>query len=120
MDFSECSCSGKSLGRLLQPAIMAVLAREPVHGYLIAQRLEQMAMFKSRPPDHTGIYRLLKSMEEHGLVASTWDLADSGPAKRRFELTARGKGCLARWTQTLADYRKAIGDLLEVLEHVHS
>ena len=90
MDFTECPCSGKWLGRLLHPAVMAVLAEAPLHGYRIAQRLEEMAMFKNQPPDHGGIYRLLKSMEDDGFVVAAWDLTESGPAKRRYELTADG------------------------------
>ena len=116
MDFSKCACSGRSLGRLLQPAIMAVLAREPVHGYRILQRLQEMDMFKGHPPDATGVYRFLRSMETDGLVTSTWDLADSGPARRRFELTADGEACLARWVETLKGYQRAVGELLAVLK----
>src|SRR5215207_3071991 len=90
MDLDQCACSGKSLGRLVQPAIMAVLAEQAVHGYLIIQRLAEMEMFRCGPPDPTGVYRVLRSMEEDGLVVSTWDFGDSGQAKRRFELTADG------------------------------
>lgn len=116
MDFSQCSCSGKSLARLVRPAIMAVLARQAVHGYEIARRLAEMAMFDGQPPDPTGIYRALHSMEQEGLVASTWDLADSGPAKRRFELTPEGRKCLARWRRTLEDYAEAIAELLTAIK----
>jgi DNA-binding PadR family transcriptional regulator len=91
---------------------MGVLAETPLHGYRIAQRLEGMAMFKDQPPDHGGIYRLLKAMEEDGLVVSTWDLSESGPAKRRYELTAEGRACLARWVRTLESYAQAVVEVL--------
>jgi len=119
MDYNHCSCSGKSLARLLQPAVMAVLAGEALHGYLIAQRLKRMKMFKDRQPDPTGLYRLLKSMEEDGLVKYEWDLADSGPAKRRYELTADGYDCLAQWTHTLTDYNQALAELLKVIKKLN-
>ena len=118
MDFSQCACSGKTLGRLLRPAIMAVLAKEAVHGYLVMQRLEQMDMFKGHPPDATGVYRLLKSMEDDGLVSSAWDLADSGPARRIFKLTADGHACLQEWLRTLRRYRDAMDELLDLLDEV--
>ena len=118
MDFSQCSCSGKSLNRLLQPAVMAVLAKEAVHGYLISQRLRQMTMFSAQPPHPTGIYRLLKSMENAGLVVSTWDLGDTGPAKRRYRLTRQGKNCLATWIQTLEEYEQAVAELLATLREI--
>ena len=84
MDFDQCPCSGRTLARLLQPAAMVVLAAEPLHGYRVAERLRSLAMFQGRRPDPTGLYRLLKSMEEDGLVVAAWDLADRGPARRRY------------------------------------
>lgn len=116
LDFDGCSCSGKSLSRLLQPAVMAVLAEEPLHGYAIARRLEEMAPFRDPPPDPTGLYRLLKNMEEDGLVVSNWDLADSGPAKRLFSLTADGRECLRLWAQTLQRYHADIQSLLTLIQ----
>lgn len=116
MDFTECACSGKTLGRLLKPAIMGLLAQESMHGYLLVQRLTAMAMFNGQPPDPTGVYRILRNMEEDELVVSSWDFADSGPARRRFELTKDGRACLKRWMQTLEEYAVAIRDLLEAIK----
>jgi DNA-binding PadR family transcriptional regulator len=112
MDFDDCPCSGKTLARLLQPAVMMVLAQEPLHGYRLVQRLGELVMFRAQSPDPTGVYRLLKAMEEQGYVTSAWELADSGPAKRRFALTRAGRACLTRWTQTLEVYEAAVADLL--------
>ena len=111
-DLDQCPCSGKSLARLLQPAVMAVLAREPLHGYVILQRLRDRPMFRHQGPDVTGVYRLLKEMAKRGLVKASWDLATSGPAKRRFELTASGRACLGRWIATLRHYQESVSDLL--------
>lgn len=118
MDMNQCACSGKSLGRLLQPAIMALLAQEPLHGYLLVQRLAEMAMFRGQSPDPTGVYRTLRSMEEDGLVSSTWDFGDTGPARRRFELTRDGHACLDQWVCTLKQYAAAIDDLLNFMKPV--
>jgi PadR family transcriptional regulator, regulatory protein PadR len=112
MNLDQCSCSGKHLVRLLRPAIMGILAREPVHGYLLAQRLKAMAMFRGQALDPTGMYRHLKSMEDEGLVASSWDLAEAGPARRRYALTAEGRECLTLWTETLEAYRDSVIEIL--------
>lgn len=113
MDFDQCPCSGKSLARLIQPAVMAALAAgEPLHGYVILQRLRGMAMFRDQGPDATGLYRLLHTMEQDGLVSAAWDVSARGPAKRRYALTADGRACLGRWVGTLRTYQAAIGDLL--------
>jgi DNA-binding PadR family transcriptional regulator len=116
MDFAECACSGKTLGKLLRPGIMAVLANGPLHGYRIAQRLKTLSLFAEGEPDHAGIYRALKTMEEEGYVSSKWDLGESGPARRRYALTRTGKQCLATWLKTIREYRDAIVDLLRFAE----
>jgi DNA-binding PadR family transcriptional regulator len=55
---------------------------------------------------------MLRIMEKRGLVVSSWDLSDSGPAKRLYRLTLEGRQCLSRWVKTLAVYHRAIGGLL--------
>ena len=112
MNFTRCACSGKTLARLLQPAVMAVLAEGPLHGYLVAQRLRSLAMFADQPADHAGLYRLLRAMEAKGLVTAAWDVSRAGPAKRRYALSAAGRACLARWIDTLATYQAAVAELL--------
>jgi DNA-binding PadR family transcriptional regulator len=116
MDFGECACSGKTLGKLLRPGIMAVLANGPVHGYRIAQQLKALSMFAKGEPDHAGVYRALKAMEEEGYVSSKWDLGDTGPARRQYALTRAGRECLTTWLKTLRQYREAIADLLKFAE----
>jgi DNA-binding PadR family transcriptional regulator len=113
VNLNECPCSGRTLARLIQPAVLAVLADEPLHGYVIVQRLTGMEMFRDRRPDVTGVYRLLKSMEKRSFVTSAWELAASGPAKRRYQLTPDGRACLDRWIVTLRTYRDAVSDLLD-------
>lgn len=115
MDLHDCPCSGKTLARLVQPAVMAILAREPLHGYLVVQRLAAMPMFCGQSPDPTGVYRLLKAMEREGLVESTLQSADNRPAKRSFALTASGRACLDRWAETLQDYHDSIAGLLSTV-----
>ena len=128
MDFTECACSGKSLARLLRPAVLAVLARGAVHGYRVAQELQRLAMFAGterdgpsrtlpfgEPPDNAGLYRALGQMVDEGLLLAEWDLADSGPARRVFTITPRGRACLKQWACTLRSYRQAVDELLDLL-----
>ena len=88
-ELSECGQLGKSLSRLTQPSILSVLAKadKPVHGYLIIQEMSSGPMFNGNAPDPTGIYRILKQMENNGLVVSEWDTSESGPAKRCYNLS---------------------------------
>ncbi len=116
MDFDACSCSGSTLGKLLRPAILATLASGPSHGYAIHAGLGDLEGLAERPPDHTGVYRALRSMEEEGLVSSIVAIADKGPSRRRYRLTTSGRKCLARWRRTLVEYRRRLDALLSRME----
>ncbi|MDR2745313.1 MAG: PadR family transcriptional regulator [Desulfovibrio sp.] len=117
MEFKHCSCSGKSLPRLIQPAIMAVLAREPLHGYRIAEVLARDVALCAPSPDPSGIYRLLKNMERNGYVAGSRDDGRSGgPARRRYALTEKGVACLRMWLRTLRNYQGSIAALIAFLD----
>lgn len=111
-DLETCPCSGTTLDKLIQPAILIVLAGGDLHGYKIAERLANMAPFQGQKPDVSGIYRSLRSMEERGLVVGAWDVSQRGPAKRLYKLTPSGRQCLARWVETLRRHYKAVGELL--------
>ena len=69
-------------------------------------------MFGGCRPNPTGVYRVLRIMEERGLVVSAWDTSGSGPAKRSYQLTNQGRECFHRWIDTLDGHRRAIGKLL--------
>jgi DNA-binding PadR family transcriptional regulator len=114
MDFNECACSGRSLVRLVRPAVLGLLAGAPLHGYRLLQRMRALAMFRDQPPDATGLYRLLKIMEDEGLIASSWDAGKAGPARRRYELTPRGRSCLVQWNRTLVRYLRSVAELLDL------
>jgi PadR family transcriptional regulator PadR len=110
----DCPCAGRSLAKLLQPAILAALTQGDAHGYVIVQRLSEMPMSAGEKPDPTGVYRFLRQMEERGHVTSEWDVSRAGPAKRLYHITESGRACLRRWVDTLSEYRDAIGHLLEI------
>ena len=111
---NQCICTGRSLDRMLRPAILTVLYehRRGLHGYAIEKHLQVFAFFQEQLPDYTGLYRLLKRMEAEGLLSSTRCDSQSGPSKRMFRLTDRGRKCLSRWFESLTEYRRMLDDLL--------
>jgi DNA-binding PadR family transcriptional regulator len=100
----------------LRPAVLALLARKKTHGYDVVQQLKELEMFAEVPPDTSGVYKALKSMEEEGLISSIWEFGDTGPAKKQYALTKDGKACLRRWAETLQIYRTQIDGLLAILD----
>lgn len=107
-----CPCDGGTLDRLIQPAILVLLADGPLHGYLLTERISKLPGFAGQKPDTSGVYRFLNTMERRGLVASVWDAPEKGPAKKSYQLTAAGADCLRRWIKTLENHRRRISAFL--------
>ena len=111
-ELTECPCTGKTLERLIRPAILLILTDGTLYGYKIIQRLAKTRMFKNQKPNVAGVYRCLKTMAAEKLVVASWGLSKAGPAKRLYTLTEQGEKCLASWSITLHGYREALDELL--------
>ena len=83
-----------------------------MHGYELIERLPEIAGSETHV-DVGNLYRVLRALEEEGIVASEWSAELPGPAKRTYELTDSGRGLLDRWAEALRD---AQGDLSGFLE----
>jgi len=111
--FSHCPCVGATLDKLVQPAILAILADGPLHGYELTRQIGNIPHVLDEAPDVSGVYRMLKTLEARGMVTSDWDISKGGRPKRLFTITDQGRQCLEHWNLTLQNYRKAIGALLK-------
>jgi DNA-binding PadR family transcriptional regulator len=116
MNYDHCPCSGNTLPRLVKPAILALLLKEPQHGYVLVQRLGEMAMFRGQAPDAGGVYKALRELEESGMVVSEIEAGDRGLGRKVFSLTEGGRGCCRKWHSTLGDYRDGLDELLLLLK----
>jgi DNA-binding PadR family transcriptional regulator len=113
-DFESCPCSGKSMSTLVGPWILLTLHYHPgTHGYeiqrIILNRLQEMDLGLNM----AGMYRHLNQLEKRGMLTSTWDTGEPGPAKRQYHLTDAGKECLWRWISTLGNQLTLIGKFLD-------
>lgn len=111
----NCPCTGANLPKLLQPALLAIIAREPAHGYAIMQKLSESGLFSDAMPDSAGVYRFLKQMENDGSLYAFWDTSQTGPARKCYRITSRGVACLKLWRQTLEQHQEFIVQLLEYM-----
>ena len=116
--FADCPCSGSTLQRFVQPLVMSLLAHGPLHGYVLLQRLRDMPVWGSSPPDQAGVYRLLKLMESKLLLASHEE-EGSTRGRRVFSLTGHGRACLARWEDTLSEYLRTVGGVLATVREAN-
>ena len=71
------------------------------HGYELAQAI---APFGLGEVDPSLVYRMLRQMEDSGLVVSAWDAETSSGAPRRiYRLTEQGQRRLSTWVDDLGD-----------------
>ena len=103
-ELDSCACSGGNLPRFVQPVLLGLLVREPMHGYALVQKLEDTGLFGPQPPDMTGCYRMLRDMERSGVLETEYDRGD-GPARKKYRVTALGRRCLNRWISSLTSNR---------------
>ena len=93
--------------RFIEPALLLLLAERPMHGYELLERVPDIAR-EERRVDLGNLYRLLRSLEEEGIVASDWDESLPGPAKRVYRLTDSGLALLGQWALALGEARDLI------------
>jgi DNA-binding PadR family transcriptional regulator len=77
--------------------LLALLAKEPAHGYELKTLLEQTFGQAYPSPNIGQIYVTLQRLERDGLVASQDVVQATRPNKRVYELTAAGREALAAW-----------------------
>ena len=66
--------------------------------------------------DVGNLYRVLRALEEDGLVTSRWEAGEPGPAKRTYELTDEGRRLLDEWAAALHRSRERIDGFLDRYE----
>jgi|SRR5579862_8672914 len=76
----------------LDSLIMATIAAEPAHGYVILQRLQERSSGAFELAEGT-LYPALHRLERDGLLASSWSTG-SGRRRRVYEITSAGQSAL--------------------------
>ena len=79
-----------------QGAVLAMLAKEPAHGYQLRTRLRQALGPVGEPMNDGQIYVTLSRLEKAGLIARQGtDMPEAG--RKVYELTAAGQERVAEW-----------------------
>ena len=100
--------------RFSEPALLLLLRERPAHGYELLEQIKELTG-ESRI-DMGNLYRVLRALEEDGLVTSRWEAGEPGPAKRTYELTAAGRRLLEEWATALRRSRDRIDTFLDRFE----
>src|SRR6266542_6260600 len=102
---------------MVRPGHWGVRARverfseRPAHGYELLDALPGLT--DEERVDMGNLYRVLRALEEDGLVTSRWEAGEPGPAKRTYELTAAGRRLLDEWAAALRRSRDRIDTFLD-------
>jgi DNA-binding PadR family transcriptional regulator len=85
----------------MRDPILALLAKEPAHGYELRQRLVQALGPPGQALNPGQVYVTLTRMERAGLVAVE-QVGQPSPDKKVYELTAAGRDRVAEWLADLS------------------
>ena len=87
----------------MRQPLLALLAKEPAHGYELKLALEQTFGQAYPSPNIGQIYVTLKRLEQDGLVRSEDVEQATRPNKRVYELTPAGREVLRAWVEEPSD-----------------
>ena len=95
--------------------ILQVVALGPVHGYAVAQRLQQISKDVLQVQQGT-LYPALHRLEERGWLKAEWRTTDTGRDAKFYGLTKAGKARLEQERSEWARMAHAIGLVLRTAE----
>ena len=99
----------------LDVLILKVVALGPVHGYAIAQRLQQVSRDVVQVPQGS-LYPALHRLENRGLLTADWRDTETGREAKFYKLTGKGRAQLKTETANWARLSEAIGLILQSAE----
>ena len=106
----------KTQGELLQGTldllILKTLARGPMHGYNVAEHIQQISEDVLRV-EEGALYPALHRLELRGLLSSEWGVSENNRRAKYYKLTAAGKKQLAAATEHWSRMTGAIARVLE-------
>jgi PadR family transcriptional regulator, regulatory protein PadR len=94
--------------------LLAVLgqSRQPMYGYQIAKRLEEVeeGVLAGK---QSALYPVLRNLEGAGLLASEVEPSVSGPPRRYYRITKPGREVLREWVAAWTATRDSVDNVLQ-------
>jgi PadR family transcriptional regulator, regulatory protein PadR len=87
----------------LVPILLLILREWSSYGYELMERVATFGLAAMNPGT---FYRTLRQMEKDGMVRSSWDTSETGPARRMYSITEAGETYLKYWADSLNQYQK--------------
>ena len=95
--------------------ILKAVALAPLHGYAIAQRLQQISRDVVQVPQGS-LYPALHRLENRGLLVAEWKLSDTGRDAKFYRLTRKGRTYMRDETASWHRLTNAVGLILSAAE----
>jgi transcriptional regulator len=96
----------------LDVLVLKTLSWAPMHGYAIAEWIEQRTRGDLEVVD-AALYKSLHRLEASGAVESEWGLSENNRRAKYYSLTARGRQLLRAEAATWRRYANAVVRVLE-------
>ena len=103
---------GELVQGTLDMLVLKTLARGPMHGWGIAQSIQQISEDVLRVEEGS-LYPALHRMELDGLIDSEWGVSENHRRAKYYRLTARGRKTLAAETDRWQQLARAIARVME-------
>ncbi|MHB0979847.1 MAG: PadR family transcriptional regulator [Thermoleophilia bacterium] len=97
---------------MLEVAILSSLAESTAHGYNLVDQIEALTG-DLVCNDPGSMYRLLRAMEEEGLVTSSWETPEAGPSRRVYVISERGIEALELMARSLSQRAASMRQLAD-------
>lgn len=101
---------GEQKRSLIETALLIALIEESGHGYALMERVQQLVGDQVYV-DPGSVYRILRLLEEGGMVSSAWEVGIAGPQRRTYTVEPSGRELLRSCSRVLADRGNALLDL---------
>ena len=95
--------------------LLKIIAVQPVHGYAIAQRLQQISGDVVQVPGGS-LYPALHRLENRGLVKADWKETETGREAKFYRLTQKGRAHLEAPSASWRRLAEAVGLILSLAE----
>lgn len=95
--------------------ILKIVAIGPVHGYAIAQRLQQVSRDVVQVPQGS-LYPALHRLENRGLLVADWKESETGREAKFYSLTKKGRAQLESEAASWERLTEAIALILRISE----
>jgi PadR family transcriptional regulator PadR len=85
------SLRSQLLKGILDGCVMAVIEKEPVYGYELSRKLQEIGL---ADVSEGTIYPILLRLQKNGLIKGELQPSEAGPNRKYYKLTAEGKESL--------------------------